>query len=796
MYLKKIELHGFKSFADKTIIEFMPGITGIVGPNGCGKSNISDAVRWVLGEQSVKSLRGSSMSDVIFAGSEDRKPQSLAEVTLVFDNEDHYMNIEYNEVSITRRLYRQNNEAEYLMNDEPCRLKDIVDLIMDTGLARDSLSIISQGNISTFADSKPEDRRGMFEEAAGVAKYKKRKIESIRKLERTKDNLDRVEDICNELERQIGPLQKQKEKAETYLELKEQLKSIEVGVLVKEIELLSHSLKELNQSLDQLEKDKVENDAAILLNESQSETLKKKMFDLDEEVNSMQSQLLTAMNNLQELETRKIEIDTNRKHLLESNSKANIQEKIKQLKIILQETIAEYNDRVQRYKETKKEKTDLEDRQYLDQQRMGKLRDEIEKIQFQLHSSQSKKQQLIDAVENKSNYSLGVRSILKARNSLNGIVGVLGELLKTSPQYEEALSAALAGASQNIVTKTEENAKEAIMFLRNNHAGRATFLPITNMKARSVRDEHLLVCENSKGYIGVLSDFVTSSVNLGQVIENQLGNILLVETIDDATNLSRSLFSRYRIVTLQGDIVNVGGSLTGGRLKNNDNSFASKREFERVSEEIKETEKTLNQRKKSLNELDNELREIAHFLLQKNVTFAKLEMEVRNKRGEVQLHKSEYETLTHQSVEISQLESGEISSQLVKELNQAQKLKDSLTESIQAKRTLRMSFVNENEKIENQLREQRKATRLMNDEITQMKIDKATQDSKINNYLMRLNDEYKMTYEFAVNEYNQEMDMDKAKEEVKMLRHRIESLGHVNIQAIEDYKEVCEEIYK
>ena len=272
MYLKRIELHGFKSFADKVNIEFQPGITGIVGPNGCGKSNVADAVRWVLGEQSVKSLRGSSMSDVIFAGSEDRRAQNLAEVTLVFDNTDRYMKYDYNEVEITRRLYRQNNEAEYLINKEPCRLKDIVDLIMDTGLGRDSLSIISQGNISSFADSKPEERRGMFEEAAGVAKYKKRKLESIRKLERTKDNLDRVEDICLELEKQISPLKRQKEKAEIYLDLKEQLQSIEVSVLVKGIETLSQSLQDLNQSLDLLDKEKVTIEGQILINEQQNES--------------------------------------------------------------------------------------------------------------------------------------------------------------------------------------------------------------------------------------------------------------------------------------------------------------------------------------------------------------------------------------------------------------------------------------------------------------------------------------------------------------------------------------------
>ena len=221
MYLKKIELHGFKSFADKVNIEFQPGITGIVGPNGCGKSNISDAVRWVLGEQSVKSLRGSNMADVIFAGSQDRRAQNLAEVTLIFDNSDRMLNYDYNEVEITRRLYRQGNEAEYLLNRQQCRLKDITDLLLDTGLGRDSLSIISQGNISNFADSRPEERRAIFEEAAGVSKYKKRKIEAIRKLERTTDNLNRIKDIVYELEKQIAPLKKQKEKAEVFFVLEE-----------------------------------------------------------------------------------------------------------------------------------------------------------------------------------------------------------------------------------------------------------------------------------------------------------------------------------------------------------------------------------------------------------------------------------------------------------------------------------------------------------------------------------------------------------------------------------------------
>lgn len=790
MYLKKIELHGFKSFADKSVIEFQPGITGIVGPNGCGKSNISDAVRWVLGEQSVKSLRGSNMSDVIFNGSEDRKAQSVAEVTLVFDNEDRFMNFDYNEVEITRRLYRQNNEAEYLINREPCRLKDIIDLIMDTGLGRDSLSIISQGNISSFADSKPEERRGMFEEAAGVAKYKKRKLESIRKLERTKDNLDRVEDICLELEKQIAPLRRQKEKAEVYLELKDQLQSIEVSVLVKEIENLSESLKELNDSLDSLDKEKVTIEGQILLNEQQNETLKKKMYDLDQEVNGLQGQLLTAMNNVNELETQKVEIDTNRKHILENTDKEDLQARIAQMKAILQDAVNEYNDRVNRYKETKEEKLDLEAAQEKNRSEMMALRQNIENLNLQLHNNRNRKEQLVDIVENKSGYSYGVRSIIKAKDSLSGIIGVLGDLLESDAQYETALTTALAGAVQFIVTKTDQDAREAIHFLKENKSGRATFLPVEVMKPRSLRDDHLIVCQNFDGYLGVMSDFVRYPQEIESVILNQLGNIILVDTLKHASALSRATFARYKVVTMDGEVVNIGGSLTGGTNKSQSSNFASKRELEMIKETIVSQEKEINHKKAKLNELDNLAREISHHLLQKQMSFAKLEVVVTNKKSELQVAKSEYESLTHRSVELSEIESGAQDNQLINELNEAKKLRDRLTESIQAKRELRMSFVNENDKLEETLRASRAHLREIQSEMTQKQVNKAKQETELSNYLLRLNDEYKMTYEFAKEEYTQEINMGEAKENVRLLRHKIDSLGNVNLQAIEDYQEV------
>ncbi len=792
MYLKRIELHGFKSFADKSVIEFQPGITGIVGPNGCGKSNISDAVRWVLGEQSVKSLRGSSMSDVIFNGSEDRKAQNVAEVTLVFDNQDRFMHLDYNEVEITRRIYRQNNEAEYLINKEPCRLKDIVDLIMDTGLGRDSLSIISQGNISTFADSKPEERRGMFEEAAGVAKYKKRKLESIRKLERTKENLEKTDVIYYDLEKRLVPLEKQKQKAEMYLELKEELQSIEVSVLVKEIEQLSEHLKEVNTSLDVLNKDKVAIDTQILLNDQQSETLKKKMFDLDQEVNSLQGELLNAMNSVTSLETQKVKIDVSRKHILETTDKNDLENRIASLKASLSDALLEYNDRVKRYKELKEEKMDLEAKLEKSKMDIYSLRGTIENINISLHNKRDRKQQLLNQIENKSQYSHGVREVLKAKESLNGIVGVLGDLIETDAKYESALNTALGSAVSFIVTKTNDDAKNAIRFLKKNRSGRATFLPIDTMKERTVREDHLLVLNNIKGYLGVMSDFVRYPSSVSSIVSNQLGNIIVADTIDHASYISKSTFARYKVVTLDGDVVNVGGSLTGGSTHAMNNTFSSKKELENMSEELTLLEKQLADKKRLLQEYENTEREISMSLTQKQMSFAKLELELTQKRNELSSAKAEYEDVTNKKVELSQIEQGIEDDHLINSLNEARKRKDQLTETIQVKRELRMSFVNENDKLEEDLRQLRKSLREIQNELTEKVSLKTRYEAELNHTLLRLNDEYKMTYEHARDEYYKDIDMSLAKEDVRLLRHKIDSLGNVNLSSIDEYKEVLE----
>ncbi len=792
MYLKRIEIHGFKSFADKVDIEFQPGITGIVGPNGCGKSNISDAVRWVLGEQSVKSLRGANMSDVIFAGSEDRRAQNLAEVTLVFDNSDRFMKYDYNEVEITRRLYRQNNEAEYLINKQQCRLKDIVDLIMDTGLGKDSLSIISQGNISSFADNKPEERRGIFEDAAGVSKYKKRKLESIRKLERTKENLERIGDIVAELEKQVGPLKRQKDKAEKYLELKEKLTAVEVNVLVKEITEAKKSLDVLSKEIKDLNEQQASLDADMLMKENSNDDIKKKMYQLDQEVNSLQSKLLEAVSNVSKLETAKVEIDQKRKHALQSASKENLQENIANMKAILSDIVNEYNDRVERLNSTEQDLKQLTRDQENRNKRLTELKNELNQLSSQINKNRSRKEILLDAIENKSNYHQSIKTVLNLAKSNRNIIGVLGELITTQKGYELAISSALGGAIEFVVTSDDQTARETIKFLRNNKAGRATFLPVSTMKPRQIRLEHLEVCNTMAGFLGVASDFITYDDKIGNVVLNQLGNIIVAKDLETANAISKAVFARYRVVTLEGDIVNVGGSLTGGSINQQRSSLVQKRELEQLAITLEQQETEFVKKRKLHNALDNEIKDVSHILLQKQMAYAKLEVVVQSKKEELIKTKTEYESLTEQSIELDDFKSGKTENKLIDQLNEAIKYRDMLTEEIKSKREMRMAYANENEALDVELRTIRKDQKDIQNAINENTIKATKLETMLNNYLTRLNDEYHMTYEYAVEQYQEEINVEQAKEEVYDLRTQIKRLGNVNLDAIEEYKVISE----
>lgn len=793
MYLKRIEMHGFKSFADRSVIEFKPGITGIVGPNGCGKSNINDAIRWVLGEQSAKSLRGSNMADVIFNGSEGRKPQSLAEVTLVFDNQDQYINSEYQEIEITRRLYRDGNEAEYLINRTPCRLKDIVDLMMDTGLGRDSLSIISQGNISTFADAKPEERRSTFEEAAGVAKYKKRKDESLRKLERTTDNLNRVEDIVLELEKQLNPLKRQKEKAEQYLEYKQQLEEVEISLIVHEVKKLKADADALKDEIRTLEMDETTKRNDEILFNQKSDLAKEKMLQLDHEVNQLQEQLMEAMNKTSSLNAEKSELEAKRQYAL-SQSDEDIDKKIENLKHILQDAVLEYNDRVERFNKVNQEVKDLYEKKNTITDDINDTRTEIEKVSNHLQLLRVQKNQLTDEIENHSSYPAGVRAIMNAGNSLAGYQGVLGELLEIKDGYEQALQTALGSASQHIVMKDEVSARRAIAYLKNNRAGRATFLPMTTMKPRFVKEDAKTVLENVDGYLGIATDFIACQAKYKDVAASQLGNVLIAQDLKSANEIAHYTYTRYKVVSLDGDVVNVGGSMTGGAYRQSFNQSLSlkKKELDKVQLSISETEAHLIELRQTINRLDNDLMELNNILMQRQITRGKLEEFVRAKLNKVNSAKSEYESLTNEKIALDDLKSDEGKNALLLALNEARALCDDLTQQIQGKRQLRMQYVNENEGYESELRQIRSDISSIGKALTDKQVQATRLEGQISVSLNRLNEEYQLTFETACEKAKEDLDFSMAREEVLRLRTDIQALGHVNIEAIKEYEEVSE----
>ncbi|MBU5359878.1 chromosome segregation protein SMC [Enterococcus raffinosus] len=666
MYLKRIEIAGFKSFADRTKIEFEEGVTAVIGPNGSGKSNITEAIRWVLGEQSAKSLRGGKMPDIIFAGSESRKQLNIAEVTVVLDNTDNYLPLGFSEVSVTRR-YRRTGESDFFINKKACRLKDIQDLFMDSGLGKESFSIISQGKVEAIFASKPEDRRGIFEEAAGVLKYKQRKRKAEQKLFETEDNLSRVQDIIYELEDQLTPLAAQSEAAKEFLALKKELTVTDVSLTVAKIKQTRDSWESAKTDFEELSKTVEEKSRFIQQTEQQLGTLREKRGSLDEQLETGQQQLLHLSEALKQAEGQKALLSERSKNTQKTSAEyretlneqrkkkddaqANLQEvqaqqALKQTeKIALEEKIQQLTNEAEKYKKSPKEL--LEDLRgtyvelmqesanvsnelkYLERQytqetaknqqsvtRFEALRDQLEELTEQQSAAQTKtktleaqlteeqetyrrlveeknaaqqqlqkEQQLMydmmsqvqqararqkslqEIQENYSGFYQGVRSVLQHKEQLSGIVGAVAELIEVPEKYTLAIETALGASAQHIIVENEKDARQGITFLKKQRSGRGTFLPLTTIKQRSLGAHHYQAIKDVDGFLGIASELVSFSENVAPVMQNLLGAIVIARDLDSANQLARQLRYQVRVVSLDGDVMNAGGSMTGGATK-------------------------------------------------------------------------------------------------------------------------------------------------------------------------------------------------------------------------------------
>lgn len=712
MYLKKLELQGFKSFADKTVLEFMPGITTVIGPNGSGKSNISDAIRWVLGEQSMKSLRGSKTEDVIFAGTQNRKSLGFAEVSMVMDNSDQKLPIEYNEVTITRKLYRS-GESGYYINKTPCRLKDVLELFMDTGIGKDGYSIIGQGKIDEILSNKSEERRHIFEEAAGIVKYRVRKVESEKKLEQTKLNLLRINDIISEIEANIEPTKIQAEKAKEYLRLRDELKSIEIGLfihnindykkrieevindqdiyntqLVRENERLSNiqELKEkLRASLDniteqiekmqnlgfenekkkeqikadininlekinnnnanfeRLEKEIIENDERLKVLEEETNQKNDKKTNLTEnkdkfvkELEEKEAELKKLTDKMSEKELdmetkkKKVEDNTDEKYEISnaiSTLKANVENSNSRKKVVEEEievNISELDSSRMQKSEISQKFAEIEakrekikgDLNKIDEKRKesdAKLKEydlKINQCESEIRMKDSRMKFLIETEKEKEGYIRSVKSILqdceKDLSLKKGVHGVIANLISVPKEYETAIEMCLGQSMQNIVTDTEEDAKKLVEHLRKFNLGRASFLPITSVKGKKLDK-----IKSERGVIGIASDLVKFDKKYEQIVLSLLGRTLIVDTMDNAIAIARKNSYGFRIVTLQGDVLNPSGAISGGSVSTKTvNILGRSREIEELKKTIADLEKKVEKLKKDKSEYESSIEDL------------------------------------------------------------------------------------------------------------------------------------------------------------------------------------------
>lgn len=714
MFLKRLETVGFKSFAERTTIEFVPGVTAVVGPNGSGKSNIIDAIRWVLGEQSAKSLRGQKMEDIIFQGSDTRNPLNFAEVSLVLHNEDNELPIDYHEVNVTRRVYRS-GESEFFINKQSCRLKDIVDLFMDTGLGRESFSIIGQGRIDEILSSKAEERRAIFEEAAGVLKYKQRKHKAEFKLKETADNLDRVEDIIHEIEQQIEPLQEQAATALKYKEKKGHLEKVEIALLVTEIEHLHTEWQELLHKIEEEKLLEIKEKTAIQEREANVTKDRHYLEELDQQITTLQNKLLTATEQLEKYEGKRNVLIERSKHMQENKQKLvheqhvlgerlaqtktslttereqlkhvtetvqQVKTQIKQLEnklfhgldavkeeiedlksdyieylneqAVLQNELQSTEKQLTQIDGQKQQQSDshksfleeeenfLQEKQQIDEkiqmnhEKVQKQEDYITELKEHLASERnqydvmqqklyegnehiakltSRKEMLVEMKETFQGFFYGVKEILQAskENRLQDIEGAVLDLIQVPTKYMTAVDTILGAQAQYVVVSNDMVARNVIHWLKKENKGRATFLPLQSIETRTIPDHLIRTVEQHEGFLGIAANIVQTDKKYDKVKEHLMGNVIITDTLQHANEIAQKTNRRFRVVTLDGDVVNPGGSMSGGaKKKTNQSLFSREKEITLLEEKLHEFEMRRNDFSTKVNKQREKIMQLEH----------------------------------------------------------------------------------------------------------------------------------------------------------------------------------------
>lgn len=795
MYLKEIVASGFKSFADKLSIKLDDKTTCIVGPNGSGKSNIVDAVRWVLGEQSVKSLRGEgAMSEVIFSGSKSRNPLNVASVELIFDNSDHYLNIPYTEISIKRKVYR-NGENEYILNHEKCRLKDITDLLMDSGIGKESFNIISQGEVDRILSTSSGERRIIFEEAAGILKYKKRKEEALRKLDRTHNNLDRVNDIINELEIQVEPLKEQSKKARKYLETKEKLEKLDIALITNDILFYSNEVNKNKEKKESLEQEIVLLSNRSSLNNTEDMKNQQRLEQLEQELNQINKDLVILAEEVEKLNGERLLLrertsknDTNEvleKLRKELDNKGNISKKIE----LLQEEVKLLeNKRKDKISILDKNKTELE--KINKEQNMEQL--EYSKMDRDLITLNHKIDSIKTEIEAGGNVPSSVRKVLN-EHSLEGIYNTIGNILEIDNEYIKALEIAISSSKNFIITEDENAAKSAIRYLKDNHLGRATFFPLTVIKKRYVDGDTLFILRNDSDFIAVLSDLVKYNKKYESIIENQLGTVIVSKNIDSATRLSKKIRARYKVVTLDGDVVHIGGSMSGGSSYSSKSMISLKQNLLEYQNELENKQERLENVKEKVRELSSRKDEINEIYATNSRDKMLLDQELSSKIDELSKREKELDEINSKITSYESVENNSIDQKEQELMNAYQQKSTEKDKMSLRKESIVVEIDNLKQIIEEATAKEKSENyklRNLEKEVNDLEVKITRADVKLDSMLNTLNEDYSMTYEKAKSMYVLEIDEEEARNKVSIYKSEIRKLGMVNLAAIEEYERV------
>lgn len=794
MYLKEIKISGFKSFADKTNITLDDNITCIVGPNGSGKSNIIDAVKWVLGEQSIKSLRGSNnMSDVIFAGSKSRSPLNLASVSLVFDNSDSYLKVPYTEISVTRKVFRS-GENEYYLNNEKCRLKDIYDLFLDSGMGKYAFNIISQGEVSKIISDSPYERRTIFEEAAGVLKYKRRKEEALKKLEKTNENLTRVKDIIKELEEQIEPLKIQSEQASKYLKIKENLEQMEIALIANDLEKLNVLYHEQTKQIEDLTNEIIEKTTNITNDDIELEKKKQELEKITTNLTSLQQNLLILTKEEEKLNGEKNIIKERSKYDAEDVKVHENLTNLKEQKLSLNNKLLSIKTDLtildNKIKEVLKDNSNKNNECVSLNNTKEDIKNKISALENSKLQKEYKIKYLNDYIEN-SSFPVSIKRLL-ANPKLIGIHNTISKLINIDEKYLLALDVSLGGAKDYLVVDNPNVAKTCINYLKENNLGRVTFFPLDVIKPRYIEDNILNVVNDMDGFIDILANLVSYDSNYKNIIFNQLGNVLVVDNIDNANKISKKINNKYKIVTLDGEIINVGGSITGGTVKKK-SIISEKYELENLLTKKDMEEKEILSLKQKQEEIDKNIKQFENILYEIGKNKILLTEEYNAKNENYKLLKNQLDRITLELNNLEDLEDNSINEdeeKILKKYYEVLKEKELVNKKI-------ILLNEEKEKVSSLIEEYQAKYRLNNSNVRNLEekkkileIESSKMSVKMDNLLNILSETYQMTFEKAKANYVLEEDIDVARKNVNSYKKELKEIGIVNLGAIEEYERV------